>query len=375
MATRVAPDESTARRRETLADLFVVDADVHVHEDPAELAQYADQPWDVALREIAKVPERYLDLPGLSPRAEYRVPFPGGSNRRQIVTSAREMREGLDELHVDQAVLFPDHLLSLAMVRDPAFATMLARAYNRWLHERWLTQERSLKGALVVAPQNPAAGAKDIRRYAGGREFACVYLPASGLKTLYGHEIYDPVYEAAAQANLPVVIHSVEAVYPAFPFQLEQFRTSLAVHALAHPLSMVANLVSMLETGVPVRHPELKIGFMEAGTAWIPFIASRLDKEYIERRREVPLLQERPSATMRRFYYGTQPIEEPERRKDLVALFELFDGENRAMFASDWPHHDFDHPQHFLGLPFSAQARRKIMGLNATAFFGLDVPG
>lgn len=375
MATRVAPDESTARRRETLADLFVVDADVHVHEDPAELAQYADQPWDVALREIAKVPERYLDLPGLSPRAEYRVPFPGGSNRRQIVTSAREMREGLDELHVDQAVLFPDHLLSLAMVRDPAFATMLARAYNRWLHERWLTQERSLKGALVVAPQNPAAGAKDIRRYAGGREFACVYLPASGLKTLYGHEIYDPVYEAAAQANLPVVIHSVEAVYPAFPFQLEQFRTSLAVHALAHPLSMVANLVSMLETGVPVRHPELKIGFMEAGTAWIPFIASRLDKEYIERRREVPLLQERPSATMRRFYYGTQPIEEPERRKDLVALFELFDGENRAMFASDWPHHDFDHPQHFLGLPFSAQARRKIMGLNAAAFFGLDVPG
>lgn len=375
MATRVAPDESTARRRETLADLFVVDADVHVHEDPAELAQYADQPWDVALREIAKVPERYLDLPGLSPRAEYRVPFPGGSNRRQIVTSAREMREGLDELHVDQAVLFPDHLLSLAMVRDPAFATMLARAYNRWLHERWLTQERSLKGALVVAPQNPAAGAKDIRRYAGGREFACVYLPASGLKTLYGHEIYDPVYEAAAQANLPVVIHSVEAVYPAFPFQLEQFRTSLAVHALAHPLSMVANLVSMLETGVPVRHPELKVGFMEAGTAWIPFIASRLDKEYIERRREVPLLQERPSATMRRFYYGTQPIEEPERRKDLVALFELFDGENRAMFASDWPHHDFDHPQHFLGLPFSAQARRKIMGLNAAAFFGLDVPG
>jgi predicted TIM-barrel fold metal-dependent hydrolase len=374
MATHVAAGDETARRRETLAELFVVDADVHVHEDPAELAEYAEPPWDVALREIAKVDERYLDLPGMSPRAEYRVPFPGGSNRRQIVTSAHEMRQGLDELHVDQAVLFPDHLLLLAMVRDPAFATTLARAYNRWLHERWCSKERSLKGALVVAPQNPAAGAQEIRAYAGDRRFACVYLPASGLRTLYGHELYDPVYEAAAKAGLPVVIHSVEAVYPAFPFQLEQFRTSLAVHALAHPLSMVANLVSMLETGVPVRHPELKIGFMEAGTAWIPFIANRLDKEYIERRREVPLLQERPSTTMRRFYYGTQPIEEPERRRDLVSMFELFDGENRAMFASDWPHHDFDHPQHFLGLPFSPEARRKIMGRNAADFFGLDVP-
>jgi predicted TIM-barrel fold metal-dependent hydrolase len=374
MATDVSPRETTVKRHETLADVFVVDADVHVHEDPAQLADYAEPPWDVALREIAKVEERYLDLPGISPRAEYRIPFPGGSNRRQIVTSARELREGLDALHVDQAVLFPDHLLSLAMVRDPGFATTLARAYNRWLHERWLTGERSLKGALVVAPQNPAAGARDIRRHAGEREFACVYLPASGLRILYGHELYDPVYEAASEVGLPVVIHSVEAVYPAFPFQLEQFRTSLAVHALAHPLSMVANLVSMLETGVPVRYPQLKIGFMEAGTAWIPFIANRLDKEYVERRREVPLLQERPSRTMRRFFYGTQPIEEPERRRDVVALFELFDGENQAMFASDWPHHDFDHPQHFFALPFSPAARRKIMGLNAARFFGLEIP-
>jgi uncharacterized protein len=374
MATDVSRGEAPAERRETLADLFVLDADVHVHEDPAELAEYADPPWDVGLREIAKVDERYLDLPAISPRAEYRVPFPGGSNRRQIATTAAEMREGLDALHVDGAVLFPDHLLSLAMVRDPAFATALARAYNRWLHERWLTGERSLKGALVVAPQNPEAGAEDIRLYAGTREFTCVYLPASGLKILYGHEIYDPVYRAAAEAGLPVVIHSVETVYPAFPFQLEQFRTSLAVHALAHPLSMIANLVSMIETAVPVRFPELKIGFMEAGTGWIPFIANRLDKEYIERRREVPLLQERPSRTMRRFFYGTQPIEEPERRADVVALFELFDGENQAMFASDWPHHDFDHPQHVFALPFSPEARRKIMGLNAARFFGIEVP-
>jgi predicted TIM-barrel fold metal-dependent hydrolase len=374
MATDVHAREAGGRRRETLADLFVVDADVHVHEDPEGLAEYSEPPWDVALREIAKVQERYLDLPGMSPRAEYRVPFPGGSNRRQIASSARELREGLDGLHVDQAVLFPDHLLSLAMVRDPSFATTLARAYNRWLYERWLTEESSLKGALVIAPQNPEAGAQDIRQHAGEREFACVYLPASGLKILYGHELYDPVYKAASEAALPVVIHSVEAVYPVFPFQLEQFRTSLAVHALAHPLSMVANLVSMLETGVPVRFPELKIGFMEAGTAWVPFIASRLDKEYIERRREVPLLQERPSRTMRRFYYGTQPIEEPERRGDVVALFELFDGENQAMFASDWPHHDFDHPTHVFALPFSPEARRKIMGLNAARFFGLDVP-
>jgi predicted TIM-barrel fold metal-dependent hydrolase len=373
MSVDSTPRTESGSRRETLETLTIVDVDVHVHEDPGELAEYADPPWNEGLREIAKVEERYLALPGISPRAEYRVPFPGGSTRKQVATSAREMREGLDELHVDQAICFPDHLLSLAMVRDPSFAVTLARSYNRWLHERWLLEEPTLKGAIVVAPQDPAAGAADIRRHADHREFACVYLPASGLRVLYGDERYDPVYEAAVETGVPIAIHSVEAVYPTFPFQLEGFRTSLAVHSLAHPLAMVANLVSILETGVPVRFPELQIAFMEAGTGWIPWIANRLDKEYIERRREVPMLQERPSHYVRRFSYGTQPIEEPERAADLVASFALWDGENRGMYASDWPHHDFDHPQHVFGLPFSPEARRKIMGENAIRFFRLDV--
>jgi uncharacterized protein len=354
-----------------LDDLFILDADVHIHEQPAELAEYARPPWDVALRAIAEVPERYLDLPGMSPRAEFRTPWPGGSNRPQIVESAAAMRRELDELHVDVAVLFPDHLLFLAMVRDPRFAAELAHAYNAWLHERWLLAEPSLLGALVVAPQDPPAGAEDIAAHADHPEFACVYLPASGVRPLYGHRSYDPIYAAASAAGLPVVMHSVEAVYPTFPFQLEVFETSLAQHALAHPFAMMANIVSMLETGVPVRHPELDIGIMEAGTSWVPFLINRLDKEYIERRREVPVLQEPPSHYISEFYFGTQPIEEPERRADIVALYDLFNGAERAMFASDWPHHDFDHPRHVFGLPFSPEQKVNIMGANAARFLRL----
>src|SRR6266480_3256918 len=80
----VGASKPVAEQRDTLETITIVDVDVHVHEDPAQMAEYADPPWDTGLREIAKVEERYLDLPGISPRAEYRVPFPGGSNRRQI---------------------------------------------------------------------------------------------------------------------------------------------------------------------------------------------------------------------------------------------------------------------------------------------------
>ena len=45
------------------------------------------------------------------------------------------------------------------------------------------------------------------------------------------------------------------------------------------------------------------------------------------------------------------------------------------MYASDWPHWDFDLPSVFLHLPFlSEQAKRNILGLNAARLFSLDVP-
>ena len=127
--------------------------------------EYAEPPWDVALREIAKVagalprPARHVAarrVPGAVPGRVKPAPD------RHL--GARRCAEGLDELHVDQAVLFPDHLLSLAMVRDPAFATALARAYNRWLHERWLTRGAVAEGrARDRAPESGRRGAGDPR--------------------------------------------------------------------------------------------------------------------------------------------------------------------------------------------------------------------
>ena len=95
----------------------------------------------------------------------------------------------------------------------------------------------------------------------------------------------------------------------------------------------------------------------EAGISWMPFVCNRLDKEYLERRREVPFLTERPSHYVKRIYVATQPIEEPERLRDIVTLMELYDGEDTTIYASDWPHHDFDHPMKLNQVPFSEEQR------------------
>jgi hypothetical protein len=72
---------------------------------------------------------------------------------------------------------------------------------------------------------------------------------------------------------------------------------------------------------------------------------------------------------------ATQPIEEPERLRDLVTLMDLYDGEDTTVFASDWPHHDFDHPMKLDQVPLDDERREKVFGRNALTLFGIGHDG
>ncbi len=51
---------------------------------------------------------------------------------------------------------------------------------------------------------------------------------------------------------------------------------------------------------------------------------------------------------------------------------EAINAETQLLFASDWPHWDFDPPSSITTLPFlSEQAKRNILGLNAARLFNL----
>ncbi|MDA4113110.1 MAG: amidohydrolase [Thaumarchaeota archaeon] len=355
-----------------MKDIPVVDCDVHVHENPQELAEHCEEPWRRTLTEIDASTERSLDLPGLSLGGQSGPDptWPVNRNRRFVVGSPDRLKEELGNMGIERAVLFPDHLLKLAIFPNKDYAMAVARAYNRWLVEKW-TGTEGLFGALCVAPQDPEGSAEEIGRFKRDKNIVCVYLPAAGVHPLYGDSKYDAVYEAAEKNGLPVVLHSVGIVHPNFPFQLEQFPNEFGRHVFAHPTAMSANLVHMMSTGVPVRYPKLKICFMEAAISWVPWVMMRMDKEYQEYRYQVPFLTERPSHYVRNFYYGTQPIEEPEKASDYLKLLELIGDYRRVCFSSDWPHHDFDHPSKLLSYPLPEDVKRMIAAENAVELFGL----
>ena len=83
------------------------------------------------------------------------------------------------------------------------------------------------------------------------------------------------------------------------------------------------------------------------------------------------MLKRKPSEYIQSMYYTTQPME-VQNLKALECTFEMIKAETQLLFASDYPHWDFDLPSAIYDLPFlSDKARHNILGGNAARMFGL----
>jgi predicted TIM-barrel fold metal-dependent hydrolase len=69
-------------------------------------------------------------------------------------------------------------------------------------------------------------------------------------------------------------------------------------------------------------------------------------------------------------WFTTQPIEEPEDPAHLLYAIEEAQLENRLLFATDYPHWDFDSPAQALPRGMPGQLRKAILCGNALDLYG-----
>jgi uncharacterized protein len=279
-------------------------------------------------------------------------------------------RQLLDEHDVQYGTLNP--LQGQVWGADAAEpAAVLCRALNDWIAEEWLDPEPRLLGSICVPFEHPELAVREIERRAGDRRFVHVLLPASAEAPL-GNRRYWRIYAAAAEAGLPVAIHTggIEqhrgAGWPSYYLEEHVWNGNV----------MAAGTISMVCEGVFEEFPDLRVVLQETGISWAAATMWALDSAWRMLREELPHLRRTPSEYFREhFWFTTQPIEEPEDPERLALAFEHMGMGDHIMFATDYPHWDFDSPKQALPPSLSGELRANILAGNACRLYGLPRDG
>jgi predicted TIM-barrel fold metal-dependent hydrolase len=360
---------------------FIVDADSHIGDGLAwaEVLKFVE---NETVRDAAMFfgggtgRSAFLnDTPGLQHQhaggriphgAHLREPIADKSVPREVALS----RKAMDCMALDYQVFFPSALLFLGMHPQREIEAELATAYNRWIVEHVLPHEPRMKAMLYLPFNTPEAAEATVKRFLGAPGVVGFLVTSTRYQPVHANE-YMRLYAMLEEAGMPIGFHAHHNWHNEYTRHLNRF---LSMHAISFVLSNMVHLTNWVINGLPVRFPKLKVLWIESGLAWLPFLMQRLDHEYLMRVSEAPLLKRLPSEYIGEMYYTMQPME-ATNLKLLEGTFEAIRADTQLLYASDWPHWDFDVPAKVFDLPFlDERAKRNILGLNASRVFNLPVP-
>jgi len=254
---------------------------------------------------------------------------------------------------------------------DTDFAAACCSAHNDYYIERFLSREKRLKGSILIPKQDPLLAAREIDRV-GDHPGMVQAVVSNGAQKPYGQRFYHPIYEACVRHNLPFTIHvSMEGIGINHPPTGAGHVTSYIEYRAARAQIMMAHIASFIFEGVFDKFPDLKVVIMEAGMLWIAPLIWRLDQDWKALRHQTPWVKEPPSEYYRRHFRVTsQPLELPAKMDMFEPMMEAISAETNLMFASDYPHWDFDSPVHAFP-KLSDTMWERIFYRNAAELYGL----
>lgn len=370
----------TAAARTRPADLFIVDIDSH-HVETEFWGEILERIEDPVYREDALammksqggLPYLYNSVPNLQ-SAGNRIPHQSSRREkteekgvhRDIVLTRRAM----ESIGTDYMIVFPTPLLELADHPQVEMQVLLGRAYTRWVADTLLPHEPRMKTMCLLPITDPKAALQIVKDFGRTDGVVGFVITGNNNKPVHHNDLM-PVYAEIEARGLALAFHG------GITWNNNQMRLVnrfIGMHALSFVMCNMVHLTNWVLNGMPERFPKLKVIWIESGLAWVPFMMQRLDNEYLMRVSEAPLLKRLPSEYIREMYFSNQPMERTDL--DLVqSTFKAIRAETQLLYASDWPHWDFDLPGVIWDLPFlSEAAKRNILGINAARLYNLDIP-
>lgn len=266
--------------------------------------------------------------------------------------------------------------LQAGMITDPRLAWGGARAHNRWLAEFCATNPPRRAGvALVPITHGIEESVAEIEILAEQPAIRGIMIPTMWHDNpSYGHECYDPVWAACAEAGLVVHTHSGEADTGAYNENMAQFMLEV-------PFWTHRALWQLLLSGKFDRFPNLRYAPVECGSWWLGDLLFKADVMFGGQNWKVKKMSSRTAGLIERLpsqyigtnvFIGASAMSKPEIRRRYV------NGLDGLMWGTDYPHPEgtWPHTAERLTNDFQAvpvEETRLLLGLNAVRCYDLDL--
>jgi uncharacterized protein len=293
----------------------------------------------------------------------------------------------LDQLGIYAQCVYPNTLGFaagyLVNCSDKELARTVIQIYNDAMAE-WQEQGMGHLFPQSVVPFWDIDAAVQEAERVKGLGLRGVTLPGEpqlgGLPDL-GQPVWEPLYEAMSDLELPINIHigasKISSDKITSHWASQPARQTKPINAVQSELANSRFVANMLVSDLLIRYPKLKWVSVESGIGWLPYVFERIDYDYRERFPEYPDFPDPvlpPAAEM--FRKGIYASFWFEKSGPTVLIDHI--GADNIMWETDIPHPTCLYPDPVgrtaeLMKDIEPAKIRKIMQDNAAALYKIDV--
>jgi len=347
----------------------VVDSDGHINEPEDELRHYIEGPYgDMKQRIHRFIPNADGVIGGgiVATHSSFDTTLGGrlGALGPEGFPTQDDWLRVADDGSMETIYLFPTTLLAYSSITDNDYLVAISKAYNNYVHDKWLKYSPRFKSVALMPFPEVEESIKEMRRCVNELGFSGVFVAAVGFGLL-GDKKYHRFYEEAEKLGAAVAVHGGHATA-----EYMRYTKFIQRHTIGFPVSNMMQMMHMTYEGVFENFPNLRVGYLEAGCTWVPYMLDRMDEEWEKRGWfEAPGCKKLPSEYIKS---GNVFIHAEPGEKLIPQVIE-FMGSNRLMYASDWPHWDNEYPESVFHIwqreDLTKEQKQGILRDNALEFY------
>jgi predicted TIM-barrel fold metal-dependent hydrolase len=281
-------------------------------------------------------------------------------------------RDVLGQDAIERVVLGYDYGLQGTSFVQRYLARDIARAANDWTIAEWLPRDERLHAMMLVTTAIPEAAAAEIRRVGVNDRIVAVALGCNGLARPFGEPAYHPIYDAAAELDLPIVIQVGSDISGDFPLPaVSGGNPSTYAEYRVHAGHAITNhFASLIVEGVFTRFPNLKVLLVGGGAVAFPALIWALDYWYKMTGDAFPWVERLPSEYfLDHVRVSTLSLEKPPKPERLAQTLNALDGFDRVLlYTSGYPDDEWETPQE-IAARLPEEWHERVFRRNADEFF------